>query len=169
MGGVADDDEEFLAFAAARNADLFRSALLLTGEWYAAEDLVQDTWATVYRRWRKVSSAEQPGAYARRVLVNGFMSGHRRRSSTERPSDVIPEAVALGGDPALRAVLLEALGCLESRDRAVVVLRYWLDLDAATTGELVGCSAEAVRTRSRRALARLRSALADDLDHLLTD
>jgi RNA polymerase sigma-70 factor (sigma-E family) len=163
------DGDEFVAFASARNAELFRCALLLTGEWYAAEDLVQDTWASVYRQWRRVSSAEQPVAYARRVLINDFLSRRRRRSSTERPTAVIPEAVVLPGDPALRVTLLAALASLDSSDRAVVVLRYWMDLDAATTGELMGCSAEAVRARARRALAKLRDILTDDLDHLLTD
>ncbi len=163
-------EEEFTAFAGARTADLFRCALLLTGEWHAAEDLVQETWATVYRRWHRVSSADQPGAYARRVLVNGFLSRRRRRSAGEVPvGDPAPTPAASEPDAALRATLLAALDTLEPRDRAVVVLRYWQDLDAATTGELVGCSPEAVRTRARRALGRLRDALADDLDHLLAD
>ncbi len=161
-------DEEFMAFASARAAELFRCALLLTGEWYSAEDLVQDTLTTIYRRWSKVSSAEQPGAYARRVLLNTFLSGRRRRSSTEVPTATIPPAAGRD-DPALRATLLAGLRSLAPRDRAVVVLRYWMDLDAATTGELVGCSPEAVRTRARRALGTLREVLADDFDHLLAD
>jgi RNA polymerase sigma-70 factor (sigma-E family) len=166
----AGRDEEFVAFAVARTPDLFRCALLLTGEWHDAEDLVQDAWATVYRHWRRVAAAGQPAAYARAVLVRAFLSRRRRRSSTELPT-AEPAASGADVDPdlALRETLLAALRTLDARDRAVVVLRYWDDLDAATTGDLVGCSADAVRTRSRRALARLRTVLGDDLDHLRTD
>lgn len=163
------ESEQFAEFASTRNAELFRCALLLTGEWHAAEDLVQETWATVYRKWPRVCSAEQPVAYARRMLINGFLSSRRRRSSTELATATVPEVVVHRGDPALRATLLVALGSLDSRDRAVVVLRYWMDLDAATTGELVGCSAEAVRTRARRALVKLRDVLSDDLEHLMAE
>ncbi|MEZ5091668.1 SigE family RNA polymerase sigma factor [Nocardioides sp.] len=163
-------DEEFTDFATARTADLFRCALLLTGDWHAAEDLVQDTWAQVYRRWNRVSAAEQPGAYARRMLVNAFLSRSRRRSSTELSvADPGRDQPAAAPDVALRATLFEALARLAPRDRVVVVLRYWDGLDAASTGELLGCSPDAVRTRARRALARLREELATDLPSLLTD
>lgn len=164
------DEADFVEFATARSPGLFRSALLLTGEWYAAEDLVQDTLGNVYGRWGKVSRADNPAAYARAMLVNGFLSGRRRRSATERPvADPAPDGTTADPDAALRATLLAALGGLERQDRAVVVLRYWEDLDVATTARLVGSSPTAVRARAHRALGRLRELLGDELDHLLPD
>ncbi len=168
MAGV--DEAGFVEFATARSPVLFRSALLLTGEWHAAEDLVQDTLGSVYVRWRKVSRADNPAAYARAMMVNGFLSGRRRRSAGERPvADPDPSRTTADPDGALRATLLAALGGLDPQDRAVVVLRYWDDLDVATTAGIVGSSPTAIRARAHRALGRLRDLLGDDLDHLLPD
>ena len=52
-------------FAAARGGALFRTAWLLTGDWQLAEDLVQETLARLYVRWRKVARMDNPAAYAR--------------------------------------------------------------------------------------------------------
>ncbi|MCB0908278.1 MAG: SigE family RNA polymerase sigma factor [Nocardioidaceae bacterium] len=168
-GGRSEREAEFVAFATARTPTLFRLALLLTGEWYAAEDLVQDTLATVYRRWGRVAAAANPAAYARATLVNTHLSARRRRSSTERPVPEPDAGVTHDPDPALRATLLGALARLEPADRAVVVLRFWEDLDVAATAELVGSTPTAVRARCHRALGRLRDLLGHDLHHLRTD
>ena len=165
----SERDGDFVAFATARTPTLFRLALLLTGEWYAAEDLVQDTLATVFRRWGRVAAAANPAAYARATLVNTHLSGRRRRSSTERPVAEPDPGLAPEADPALRATLLAALAELGVADRAVVVLRYWEDLDVAATAELVGSTPNAVRARCHRAIARLRDLLGDDLHELRAD
>jgi RNA polymerase sigma-70 factor (sigma-E family) len=156
-------EADFVELATARGAALFRTALLLTGDWHAAEDLVQETLGKLYAHWPHVARSTDPAAYARTTLVRTFLSTRRRRSSGERPeADVDPGAVQ-DGDAALRVTLLAALARLEPQDRAVLVLRYWEDLDASTAAELLGCTAAAVRTRSRRALARLREAVGGDL------
>ncbi len=72
-------------------------------------------------------------------------------------------------DPALRATLLAALAGLDPADRAVVVLRFWEDLDVAATADLVGTTPTAVRARCHRALGRLRDLLGDDLHELRED
>jgi RNA polymerase sigma-70 factor (sigma-E family) len=165
-------DQAFVELATARGPALFRTAWLLTGDFHLAEDLVQEALGRIYARWSKVAAADQPAAYAHTVLVHAFLSHRRRRSSTERPSDPAVEA-GLGDragpddDVPLRVALLAALGHLDRLDRAVVVLRYWDDLDAPATGALVGLSPAAVRTRCSRALARLREVLGDDLADLL--
>jgi RNA polymerase sigma-70 factor (sigma-E family) len=158
----------FVEFAAARSATLFRTAWLLTGDWHLAEDLVQETLGRLYLHWAKVTAADQPEAYARSVLVRTFLSHRRRRSSSERPTELVGTGQAVhDADSDLRVTLLGALSRLDRLDRTVVVLRYWQDLDAPSTGRLVGLSAPAVRTRCSRALARLRDVLGDDLAHLL--
>ena len=54
-------EEEFMAFAAARTAPLFRSACVLTsGDAHLAEDLVQDTLGRMYANWRKIAQVDDP-------------------------------------------------------------------------------------------------------------
>lgn len=162
-------DQGFLELAAARGPALFRTAWLLTGDWHLAEDLVQEALGRIYARWSKVAAADEPAAYAHTVLVHVFLSHRRRRSSTERPTEDVGAGApgAADSDVPLRVTLLAALARLNRTDRAVVVLRYWQDLDAPATAELVGLSPAAVRARSSRALARLREVLGDDLARLL--
>ena len=161
-------EAEFVELATARSAALFRTALLLTGDWHAAEDLVQETLGKLYASWPRVARSSDPAAYARTTLLRSFLSSRRRRSSGERPRADVDPGERLDGDVALRVTLLAALARLEPQDRAVLVLRYWEDLDTGATAELLGCSVAAVRTRSRRALLRLRDAVGGDLAALLT-
>jgi RNA polymerase sigma-70 factor (sigma-E family) len=161
------DTGEFTQFASARSAALFRTAYALTGDWHRAEDLVQDTLGRLYVRWSKVSRADDPAAYATTTLVHLFISGRRRRSSTERPrAEITPEQPAADDDVTLRLTMLAALAALDRTDRAALVLRYCEDLDAATSADLLRTTPEAVRTRCRRALARLRELLGDTLSDL---
>ncbi|WP_340540163.1 SigE family RNA polymerase sigma factor [Nocardioides sp. GXZ039] len=156
---ASERDAEFEEFARARTPGLYRSAWLLCGDHHLAEDLVQETLAKVYARWgsRWGRRLDNPAAYAQTTLTRTFLSARRRRSSTERPTDVLPEPpVADGFDREDRAVLLAALADLEPADRTVLVLRYLEDLSVAETAEQMGTSAGAVRTRSSRAAARLR-------------
>ncbi|MEO7982090.1 MAG: SigE family RNA polymerase sigma factor [Sporichthyaceae bacterium] len=162
-------EQDFVDLATARGPALFRTAWLLTGDWHLAEDLVQEALGRIYARWSRVAAADEPAAYAQTVLLRTFLSHRRRRSSTERPTDrtEIPDDAASEADLPLRVALMDALGRLDRTDRAVVVLRYWEDLDAPATAALVGLSPAAVRTRCSRALGRLREVLGDDLADLL--
>ncbi|MFB7630099.1 SigE family RNA polymerase sigma factor [Streptomyces sp. NPDC056149] len=157
--------EECAEFAVARAGHLYRSACLLTaGDTHLAEDLVQETLGRLYARWGRVSRAENPAAYAQTVLTRTFLAHQRRRSSTERTMDVLPDRPdATGGDTALRLTLLDALRQLPAKDRAVVVLRYWEDRSIAETADVLNASSAAVRTRCVRALGRLRELLGEDL------
>ena len=153
-----------MEFATARSAHLYRTARLLAGgDSHLAEDLVQETLGRMYVHWRKVSAADNPVAYAHTVLVRSFLSHRRRRSSGELPTGYVPDATTADTDTALRVTLLDALGELSARDRAVVVLRYWDDRSVEETAVLLRLSAGTVRTRSSRALARLRTALGSSL------
>lgn len=157
MGG----HEDSLAFALARSGPLFRTAWLLSGDFHLSEDLVQDTLGKVYVKG--VSRIDDPAAYAQTVLLRGFLSHRRRRSSTERPEATLPERAGVDEDPTLRLALLDGLAHLDRADRAVLGLRYWEDLDVATTADRLQLTRGAVRMRSARALQRLRAVLGDDL------
>ncbi|MEU8776325.1 SigE family RNA polymerase sigma factor [Streptomyces sp. NPDC048606] len=158
----------FREFAAGRSGHLYRSACLLaSGDTHLAEDLVQETLGRMYLLWGRMSRVEHPAAYAQTVLVRVFLTHRRRRSSGERPVGDFPEPdgrpAGSGADPALRLTLLEALGRLAPKDRAVLVLRYWEDRSVEETAEAMKVSSAAVRTRSSRALNRLREQLGGSL------
>ncbi|MFJ3666083.1 SigE family RNA polymerase sigma factor [Streptomyces sp. NPDC090106] len=157
--------DQYAEFAAARAGHLYRSACLLTaGDTHLAEDLVQETLGKLYIGWHRVNRADNPAGYAQTVLTRTFLAHQRRRSSTERATDVLPDrAGAEQGDVPLRLTLLQALARLPAKDRAVVVLRYWEDRSIEETADALHASSAAVRTRCTRALGRLRDLLGEDL------
>ncbi|NUR40387.1 MAG: SigE family RNA polymerase sigma factor [Streptomyces sp.] len=157
--------DQYAEFAAARAGHLYRSACLLTaGDTHLAEDLVQEALGRLYISWQRVSRVGNPAGYAQTVLTRTFLAHQRRRSSTERATDSLPDrAAADPRDVPLRLTLLEALGRLPAKDRAVVVLRYWEDRSIEETADAMNVSSAAVRTRCTRALGRLRELLGEDL------
>lgn len=159
------DLEDFGDFVRATGTQLYRQALLLTGDHHLAEDLTQTTYARVYASWRRVSRADNPVAYARTTLLNTFLSHRRLRRSGELPTGTVPgrDSFAPEDDPTIRLDLLAALAALPPHDRAVLVLRYWEDRSVADTARDLGLTETAVRTRSRRALQRLRPLLSAEL------
>ncbi|MFF4832128.1 SigE family RNA polymerase sigma factor [Streptomyces sp. NPDC001315] len=156
--------QEYAEFAAARAGHLYRSACLLTaGDTHLAEDLVQETLGRLYVRWGRVSKVGNPAAYAQTVLTRTFLAHQRRRSSSERATDILPDRADGTADPSLRLTLMSALRRLPVKDRAVVVLRYWEDRSIEETADAMNASSAAVRTRCVRALARLRELLGEDV------
>ena len=147
-------DRTFEQFVADESVSLLRLAWTLTSDRHGAEDLVQDTLLVVYRKWRRVSATESPGAYTRRILINRFKD---RRPSRETVVEDVPE---VGGsnasDLAARSVLVRALAELSPQQRRIVALRYVDDQSIAATAQVVGCSEATVTTQSSRALERLR-------------
>src|SRR3954463_9422193 len=117
---------EFEEYVAARGRALERYAFVLTGDAQRSQDLVQIALAKAYRRWRRVTRAEHPDAYVRRIVTNSYLDWHRRRGSTEEPVDVLPErAEGSFPDPAdgvvLRDEIQRALTTLTTHQRAVLV------------------------------------------------
>lgn len=148
----------FEDYVAARGQALLRFAYVLTGDAHVAEDLVQSSLADAYRHWRKVSRAEHPDAYVRRVVVNTHLGWRRRRSWFERPTgENLDQLVADHADAvAARDTSRRLLDDLPPRARTVLVLRYYADLDDAAIAELLGLSPSSVRATASRALAALR-------------
>lgn len=155
-GEVAE--HEFERFVAAQWRPLLRAAWLLTGNWTAAEDLVQSALAQVWARWAQVSAANEPAAYVRRMVTHQFLSQQRRRSSTEVPTDAVPESLAPDAATAVdrRLALVRALAELPAQQRAAVVLRYFQDLSLEQTAAALGCSVGTAKSQTSRALAKLR-------------
>ncbi|WP_380282904.1 SigE family RNA polymerase sigma factor [Kitasatospora purpeofusca] len=159
-GGPGSSELDFEGFAATRWPRLVRTAYLLTGDYHEAEDVVQATFAKVFRNWSRISRLEEPDAYVHRALVNNNMSRHRRRRVRQLLTPVLPDrAYTAGGghrEVEERSVLLQALAELPPRQRAVVVLRYWEDMSEGQVAEVLGCSLGNVKSQASRGLAKLR-------------
>lgn len=156
---MRDTDAEFAAFMAARSAQLYRSAYLLTTSAEAAEDLVQTALAKAFASWSRVRRADDPVAYVHGILIKSFLSDKRRRSSTELPVAEVADRPVAEADPTDRMALVTAMAALSRTDRAVVVLRFWEDRSVAQTARDLGLSESAVKNRSLRALRELRQHL----------
>jgi DNA-directed RNA polymerase specialized sigma24 family protein len=88
-GGV---DEQFAGYVRARGEHLLRVAVLLTGDWHAAEDLVRASLVKLYRSWPRLDTSADPDAYLRRIMVNTHRSWWRARWRRETPTAVLPGA-----------------------------------------------------------------------------
>jgi RNA polymerase sigma-70 factor (sigma-E family) len=158
---ASERDSEFVDFVSAQRTALVRMARLLTaGDDAFAEDLVQTTLTKLYVHWPRVRRAGNPVGYARTSLTHTFVDeqrrAHRRR---ETSTDVAVESPALSHDPDLAHTVLDALASLPPRQRAVVVLRHWLDLDIAETARVLAISTGTVKSQNSKALDHLRTVL----------
>lgn len=154
-------DEEFDGFMRGRWPAMVRLAYGLTGDAGHAEDLAQAAFARAYASWGRVSRAGNPDAYVRRILINANLSRLRRRRVAEELRADLADTVAVQPQsPAPGAALLDALSRLGPRQRAVVVLRYWLDLSESETAAALNCSVGTVKSQASRALATLRATAA---------
>ncbi|MEH1168473.1 SigE family RNA polymerase sigma factor [Micromonospora sp. CPCC 205539] len=154
-------EREYVEYVQARTRSLRRLAYRLCGQWSTADDLVQECLVALYRHWRKASAADSVDAYVRAMLVHAYLA-ERERSWTRRVrpvADVIelPTAPLAGAEH--RVDLLTALAKLSRGQRAVLVLRYWEDLDVAQTAATLGCSAGTVKSQTSYAIAALRRLL----------
>jgi len=151
-------DEEFRRFMQGRWPTMVRLAYGLTGDLGHAEDVAQAAFAKAYMSWPRVVRAGNPDAYVRRILINENRTRFRRRrvrefSTGSPPETGVPDALRHVDD---RSALVAALRALAPRQRAVVVLRYWLDLSETETADTLGCSVGTVKNQASRALATLR-------------
>jgi RNA polymerase sigma-70 factor (sigma-E family) len=145
------DRPDFSVFVAARSAALLRTAFLLTGDWAAAEDLLQASLAKSWRSWSRVS--DRPESYVRAVLANTYVSWRRRRWHAELPTSELPEVLVADRTSEVdeREALWLALRRLPRRQRAVVVLRYYDDLTEAETAVMLGITVGTVKSQSSKA------------------
>ena len=145
---------------------LVRLATLLTRDASVAEELVQDAFVALHRRW---SSLDDPGAahgYLRTTVVNNARSALRHRGVEERyrqpgpPEPSGPEERAVQATEDAR--VMAALRGLSRRQQEVLVLRYYADLSEHDIATTLGMTRGAVKSHAHRGLAALRQALARD-------
>jgi RNA polymerase sigma-70 factor (sigma-E family) len=135
---------------------MVRLAVLLVDDRGTAEDVVQEAFAALHRRWRNLSGDDAAIGYLRASVVNGARSVLRRRRTVRRHPQPSEESltVAAADSPLLLAEehreVLAALRRLPPRQREVIVLRYWADLGEAQIAQTLGISLGSVKSSASR-------------------
>ncbi len=147
----------FAEFYEGARDDCLRVVFTSVGDRQTAEDLVAEAFARAWARWRTVSRHPAPRAWVIRTALNTRVSWWRQRRR-EVPLPESPHQVACEGglDPPVDRALMTALMRLPVRQRQVVALRLFLDLDVAGTAETLGIAPGTVRAHMTRAIATLR-------------
>ncbi|MFI6333297.1 SigE family RNA polymerase sigma factor [Micromonospora chersina] len=154
---MAKSDDEFRLFVADRLDQWRRTAYLLCRDSYVADDLVSITLGKLYRHWRKVSRADNPDAYAHRVLTREWMNEVGRPWRRETAHGDLPDVAVGELDPvADRDELARWLAQLGPRQRAVIVMRFYLSYSVEETAAALGIAEGTVKSQSARGLHTLR-------------
>src|SRR5215469_3444169 len=165
--GVEEDQREFAEFYAAAWDDCLRIVTVSVGNRAPGEDLVAEAFTKAWASWRKVRGLAEPRAWIIRSALNAHVSWWRRyRREVALGSH--HHTAATSQDPALDSTLVAALRRLPIRQRQVVALRLLLDLDTATTAQMLGMSGSTVATHLHRAIVALRREIRGLNDQELT-
>jgi RNA polymerase sigma-70 factor (sigma-E family) len=162
---AAGAEGQVTALYQAHAAGLVRLAMLMLGDQSSAEDVVQDAFLGLYRRWGALSDHGRALAYARSSVLNGCRDALRRRSrkipaALLEPDAESAEARALLGEE--HREVLAALRRLPDRQREAVVLRYCLGLPENEVAEAMKVTRGTVKSASHRGLAALARILKED-------
>ena len=130
---------------------MVRLAFTLVGNTAEAEELVQDSFVEVHRRW---SAIDRPGAYLRTAVVSRCRSALRRRRVEAAHPPPAPEALTAGAGE-----LWDVLGNLSDDQRMAVVLRFYGGYRASEIAAVLDVPAATVRSHVRRGLAAMRKEL----------
>lgn len=158
-------EAQVTALYQAHATGLARLAMLMLGDQSAAEDVVQDAFLGLYRRWDKLSNPDRALTYARSSVLNGCRDVLRRRARRIPAALLEPNAA-----PAEASVLLAeehrevlaALRRLPDRQREAVVLRYCLGMPEDEVSQAMNVSRGTVKSTSHRGLAALAKILKED-------
>lgn len=142
---------------------LVRLATLLTRDASVAEELVQDAFVSLHRRWSSLADPAAAHGYLRTTVINNARSALRHRGVEERyrqpgpPEPSGPEERAVQATEDAR--VMAALRSLSRRQQEVLVLRYYADLSEQEIAAALGMSRGAVKSHAHRGIGALRAAL----------
>lgn len=160
--GVGHEQRDFAQFYEASRDACLRAVTASVADRQLAEDLVAEAFARAWMSWRKVSQHPAPRAWVVRTALNTGVSWWRGRRREVPLADHDWAAGGPGGGPGrgpddgLDATLLAALRRLPARQREVIALRVFLDLDTETTARTLGIAPGTVMAHLARATAALR-------------
>jgi len=170
LWGVEQQRREFAEFYSSARDDCLRIVLVSVGDRQLAEDLVAEAFTRAWMSWRTVRAHPVPRAWVVRAALNVHVSWWRRRRR-----EVALDTQALSGDARQQSapepvdqVLVAAVRALPPRQREVITLRVFFDLDTAATARLLGISPGTVGAHLHRALAALRTQVPSFSDQEVT-
>jgi RNA polymerase sigma-70 factor (sigma-E family) len=142
---------------------LVRLATLLTRDASVAEELVQDAYVALHRRWDSLADPAAAHGYLRTTVINNARSALRHRGVEERYRQPGPPEPAGPEERAVQATedarVMAALRTLSRRQQEVLVLRYYADLSEQDIAHTLGLTRGAVKSHAHRGIAALRAAL----------
>lgn len=155
---VSQQQATFVDFYQASRDGCLRAVMVSTGDRQLAEELVAEAFARAWASWPKVSRHPAPAAWVVRTALNTGISWWRKRRR-EFPLDGhdVPAPVEV---PGVDSGVMNAVRHLPTRQREVVALRIFLDLDTETTARALGIAPGTVTAHMSRAIAALRRELA---------
>ena len=167
---MSSQQAEFARFFRASWEPCLRAVVAVAGARQPAEDQVAEAFARAWASWRKVREHPAPQAWVVRTALNTGASWWRRRNrELPLPDHDLTAPAGIHGDPGsdpdagpdarLNDALLAAIRRLPQRQREVIALRIFLDLDTATMARELGIEAGTVRMHLSRGVAALRREL----------
>ena len=163
LAGRPDDARVAVGALYAEHAlGLIRLAYIMLGNAAAAEDVVQEAFCGLYRRWPQLRDRSKALGYVRSAVLNGSRSVLRRKPAVEladghQPPASSAEAAILTDET--RREVVHALRRLPGRQREVLTMRFYLDLADDEIAAAMGIGNGAVRSAAHRGLISLRRAL----------
>ena len=158
--------QQVTALYQAHALGLVRLAVLMVGDQPTAEDVVQDAFLGLYRRWPALKDPDRALAYARSSVLNGCRMVHRANSRHDGISLAAPDDTESAEETALLGEasreVLAALRRLPARQREAVVLRYYLDMTEDQAAQAMRVSRGTVKSATSRGLVALGRLLKEE-------
>ena len=160
------DSAAYEALVKAHQGIAFRTAFVVAGNASDAEEAAQDGFVKAYRALGRFRRGAPFRPWLLQIVANEARNRRRsagrranltlRLADEARPGDAVPspEAALLSGEQ--RSELLDAVNGLRDEERDVVACRYFLGLSEDETAQALGVRLGTVKSRTARALARLR-------------
>jgi RNA polymerase sigma factor (sigma-70 family) len=156
-------EEEAAAFCREIRPKLVGALGLFCGS-SSGEELAQETLVRVWEHWDTVRLADSPEAWAFRTGFNVASSWFRRQSAERRARSRLSSRPEVVADPATTLAVRAAVAALPSRQRKIVVLRYFADLPITEVASILDCAPGTVNSLTHNALGLLREHLSFDID-----
>ena len=163
--GGWDADDAVTQLYAAHYASLVRMAALLVRHSGEAEEIVQDSFVAMHGVWHRLREPDKALAYIRQSVVNRARSAQRHQAVVDKHTPHHVDSAPGADEKALaderRTEVMAALHGLPTRQREVLVLRYYSDLSEAEIADALGISRGAVKSHASRGMTALRRTLED--------
>lgn len=168
LDDMTDHDDGVEQFCERIGPRLVGSLALFCGDRMLAEEFAQEALTRAIERWTRVSMMASPEAWTYRTAFNLARSSFRRSAVARRARGPACGVVSLP-DSAESIALRDAVVALPHRQRAVIVARFYLDLDVAETARVLGCRPGTVKAHTFKAIGNLRAAGLSDDEEMIDD